>query len=522
MVINLQQLPRFRCLPAYLPVFQFTCYIDMTYRKRVRPAEIDGTRGPATAHTSSLSGDASLPTKKHVTQPQSSQVPTTVVKFGPFSPQGTVKSVVAPPCSSTSKSALQTDDILGAIWKKPPTGSTSSSLMEATRDSVQPKISSKTSPEVPTSIPPSNTTKSQKYPTSKSQKYHATSSGRVPPNISPASHISPYMPPNMTPIIPPSHIKTSSRVSQTNQQQNNSEEPKENSTKSKSLRVKSYPDWPVTIDFDDKEEVLTIDAKGNVKLVSGSIQTIDLWSNNGVQYYVEFNDLYQPLRKGGQMLVRFIGSIVKVETYCPLGEGDWSDIDKDSKAKMVEEIRERFVIPAHPEYNKQILKRANKSWRQYKHSLKVRYYKPDEKTLAEMCDIVPRHGITSTQWRKLVKYWASDEGQRASECGKAARASQNQFHRSGSDSYANQQADYEDEHGKKMSLLALWVKSHRGKDGTFLPGTVTEDFVDDAKAKMETLRTVDPSKSEQELENAAFEDTMHGIKGMGKFERGPW
>ncbi|XP_056694717.1 uncharacterized protein [Spinacia oleracea] len=29
---------------------------------------------------------------------------------------------------------------------------------------------------------------------------------------------------------------------------------------------------------------------------------------------------------------------------------------------------------------------------------------------------------------------------------------------------------------------------------------------------METLRTVDPSKSEQELENAAFEDTMHGGK----------
>ena len=73
--------------------------------------------------------------------------------------------------------------------------------------------------------------------------------------------------------------------------------------------------------------------------------------------------------------------------------------------------KERFVIPAHPEYNKQILKRANKSLRQYKHSLKVRYYKPNEKTLAEMCDIVPRHGITSTQLRKLVKYWASDEGQ---------------------------------------------------------------------------------------------------------------
>ncbi|KNA12597.1 hypothetical protein SOVF_124390 [Spinacia oleracea] len=239
------------------------------------------------------------------------------------------------------------------------------------------------------------------------------------------------MPPNMTPIIPPSsHIKTSSRASQNNQQQNNSEEPKENSTKSKSLRVKSYPNWPITIDFDDKEEVLTIDAKGNVKLVSGSIQTIDVWSNNGVKYYVEFNDLYQPLRKGGQMLVRFIGSIAKVEQYCPLGEGEWPNIDGDLKAKMVGQIRVHY-----------------------------------------------KNGVKGYKWTYILSYIA--------------------IHIK------------EDEHGKKMSLLALWIKSHSAKDGTFLPGTVTEDFVDDAKAKIEMLRTVDPSKSEQEIENAAFEDTMH-------------
>uniref|UniRef100_A0A803N3V2 Uncharacterized protein n=1 Tax=Chenopodium quinoa TaxID=63459 RepID=A0A803N3V2_CHEQI len=45
-----------------------------------------------------------------------------------------------------------------------------------------------------------------------------------------------------------------------------------------------------------------------------------------------------------------------------------------------------------------------------------------------------------------------------------------------------------DEHGEKMSLLALWIKAHTGKNGSFLPGTVTEDF----------------------LEDEAFELTMHG------------
>ncbi|KAL2931850.1 MICOS complex subunit MIC27 [Bienertia sinuspersici] len=45
----------------------------------------------------------------------------------------------------------------------------------------------------------------------------------------------------------------------------------------------------------------------------------------------------------------------------------------------------------------------------------------------------------------------------------------------------------EDEHGEKMSLLALWIKSHMGKDGSFPPGTDTNDFVDDVNAKVEQL-----------------------------------
>ncbi|XP_056696864.1 uncharacterized protein [Spinacia oleracea] len=123
--------------------------------------------------------------------------------------------------------------------------------------------------------------------------------------------------------------------------------------------------------------------------------------------------------------------------------------------------------------------------------------------MADMC--------SRLKWLICVDYdWYHYSDKKLSEYGKAARAAQNQFHRSGSNSYANQQADYEDEHGKKMSLLALWIKSHSGKDGTFLPGTVTEDFVDDAQAKIEMLKTIDPTKPEQELGNAAFEDTMHG------------
>uniref|UniRef100_A0A803MPA1 Uncharacterized protein n=1 Tax=Chenopodium quinoa TaxID=63459 RepID=A0A803MPA1_CHEQI len=47
-----------------------------------------------------------------------------------------------------------------------------------------------------------------------------------------------------------------------------------------------------------------------------------------------------------------------------------------------------------------------------------------------------------------------------------------------------------------------------GKDRSFLPDTVTEDFVDDVKDKVEELRMTYPKMSEQELEDEAFQQTM--------------
>ncbi|KAL2931428.1 50S ribosomal protein L13 [Bienertia sinuspersici] len=227
-------------------------------------------------------------------------------------------------------------------------------------------------------------------------------------------------------------------------------------------------------------------AKGNTALVSGTILPIDVSSNNGVKYFIEFNDLCQPIRKGGNVLIRFIGMMAKMETHCPVGEEDWHAIDNNIKGKIVTDIRDLFVIPDSAEYDKQALKRANKAWRQYRFSLKKEYYKPKEKTLDKMY-----------------------KGKNLSECGKKARAFLNQYHRSCSNSFANQQADYEDEHGEKMTLLALWIKSHMSKDGSFLSSTDTNDFVDDVNAKVEQLRLKYSTKSQLELENEAFEEIMY-------------
>ncbi|KAL2904297.1 Aspartyl/glutamyl-tRNA(Asn/Gln) amidotransferase subunit B [Bienertia sinuspersici] len=82
-----------------------------------------------------------------------------------------------------------------------------------------------------------------------------------------------------------------------------------------------------------------------------------------------------------------------------------------------------------------------------------------------------------------------------SQIGKEARSLQCQTHIIGANSYANLRVDYEAEHGKPMGLIEAWERSHVRKDGRFVEGTVTQDFLVDAKAKVETFKLSAPSIS---------------------------
>ncbi|KAL2930488.1 Replicase polyprotein 1ab [Bienertia sinuspersici] len=95
------------------------------------------------------------------------------------------------------------------------------------------------------------------------------------------------------------------------------ENTKMNSQASSFRRHSLIPSWILDkLEFDDTVDVVTIDVEGNHSLVSGSVQAVDIWNNNGVRYYVQFNELYQPIRKG-QLLVKLIGSITKQERFYP-------------------------------------------------------------------------------------------------------------------------------------------------------------------------------------------------------------
>ncbi|KAH9615995.1 hypothetical protein KSS87_001072 [Heliosperma pusillum] len=85
----------------------------------------------------------------------------------------------------------------------------------------------------------------------------------------------------------------------------------------KPRRRSAMPDWPDEVEFDEEEDVITIDAEGNYDLVNNLIQPHDVWHANGVKYFVSFNEYYQPLQKGGIFLLDLLGMLQKMRGDIP-------------------------------------------------------------------------------------------------------------------------------------------------------------------------------------------------------------
>ncbi|XP_074297998.1 uncharacterized protein LOC141628798 [Silene latifolia] len=218
-----------------------------------------------------------------------------------------------------------------------------------------------------------------------------------------------------------------------------------------------------------------VDNEGNIEKVSGPIQPHDVWCTKG-RYCVTFNEFHQPLKMGGHILVKFIGDMARKERFCPIGETNWHRVPEIFKVEIIKSIRDHFVIPDGDGYDKGILKRVGNSVRQYRHDLKKTLFKPTKKTKQEIYQTKPG-GVPLDSWIHLVDYWYSDKGKKFSEYGKEARASQNHVHTTGSISYANIRAEFEEKNKREPTELEVFKQTHKRKDGSSVKDTITEEFV---------------------------------------------
>ncbi|KAL2928792.1 Elongation factor 4 [Bienertia sinuspersici] len=157
------------------------------------------------------------------------------------------------------------------------------------------------------------------------------------------------------------------------------------------------------------------------------------------------------------------------------------------------------MIPDDEVYDTLARQRVGKCWRHYKHELKKTFFQPDKKTHEQHYYLLPS-GHSRSDWIKLVDHWFSPKGQKLSQIGKEAHSLQFQAHTMVSNSYANLWADY----------MKAWEKSHMRKDRSFVAGTIKEDFLSDAKDKVDSLKLNNSSSSSVDVEDEAFHALMNG------------
>ncbi|KAL2896727.1 F-actin-capping protein subunit alpha [Bienertia sinuspersici] len=72
---------------------------------------------------------------------------------------------------------------------------------------------------------------------------------------------------------------------------------------------------------------------------SGSIQLYDVWLIKcRFRFKFCFNRYYQPIRKGGAILVKFVADIAKKSELCPIGAVNLRNVKKQVQADIVELI----------------------------------------------------------------------------------------------------------------------------------------------------------------------------------------
>ncbi|XP_019431597.1 PREDICTED: uncharacterized protein LOC109338745 [Lupinus angustifolius] len=140
---------------------------------------------------------------------------------------------------------------------------------------------------------------------------------------------------------------------------------------------------------------------------------LDIWEMEEDQFVVvDLDKDGRPIGEEATTLTRFIGSVVRRYQYAPINYKSWKEMSKEHKDEMLEilEAKFEFVPPINNETIEMLKAQLNEKWRQWKFDLKLMTFDPS-KTEEQVASILPDDRVDSSQYRDLVHYWFSENGQ---------------------------------------------------------------------------------------------------------------
>ncbi|KAL2922204.1 hypothetical protein RDABS01_013695, partial [Bienertia sinuspersici] len=191
---------------------------------------------------------------------------------------------------------------------------------------------------------------------------------------------------------------------------------------------------------------------------------------------------YQPISKGGAVLMKFVADIAKRSDLCPIGVVNWRNVNKQVQANIIGLIR---------------------------FELKARYFNPIVRTRQQIENDNPG-GIVRGTWLELVNYWYSGQSKKYANNGREARALLSHLHTNSPTSFANSTDEFKMEHGRDPGGYEYFDRFHKTKDGFYPENTNTQELIDMAKSKIDASVASSPSsKPRIEVEDEVFNELMY-------------
>ncbi|XP_058766877.1 uncharacterized protein LOC131640500 isoform X4 [Vicia villosa] len=166
------------------------------------------------------------------------------------------------------------------------------------------------------------------------------------------------------------------------------------------------------------------------KRTRGYSHMLDVWDMPAGNFIlVDVDHMGNPIGWEGKTLLNAIGSLVRRHQCAPINYVCWSDMPEKNITDMLELIQTKFrFVPEFTERTEKILKdNMSIKWRQFKYHLKSKGYDGSKKE-EEMASYIPDRRVDPSQYRDLVHYWCSEDGQKISGMNKMNRKKYEDIH----------------------------------------------------------------------------------------------
>ncbi|MQL73037.1 hypothetical protein Taro_005389 [Colocasia esculenta] len=126
---------------------------------------------------------------------------------------------------------------------------------------------------------------------------------------------------------------------------------------------------------------------------------------DGKKICVEWDDIGQPVGKGGKSLRTFLGTVARNADKCPINVQSWDKMPQICIEDVWLFIQRKYDVPNEDFYRNWVMKDLSFKWKFHKYDLRRRYLKQDKKGV----QIQPpsRYHINEDMWREAVKLWTS-------------------------------------------------------------------------------------------------------------------